>query len=132
VQSSLFQIGATHKIDFRVEYHETDGQGHVHHSNYASYFERGRVEMLRGAGMSYKRLEEAGFMLVVTEINVKYYAPANFDDLLTQSTELTGFRKVRLYHHYKITRDGKLLVEGSTTIACVDREGQPKRMPVEW
>ncbi|TWU30948.1 acyl-CoA thioesterase [Novipirellula artificiosorum] len=130
--SPVLQNGATHTINFRVEYHETDGQGHVHHSRYASYFERGRVEMLRSAGLSYKRLEEAGFMLVVTEINVKYHAPSGFDDVLTMTTELTGFRKVRLYHRYRIERDGLLIVEGTTTIACVDHQGQPRRLPSHW
>ena len=29
----------THEIQFRVAYHETDGQRRVHHANYLNYFE---------------------------------------------------------------------------------------------
>ena len=47
-----------HRIDIRVRYQETDGQGRVHHANYFTYFEMGRVEMLRAAGYDYGVLED--------------------------------------------------------------------------
>ena len=47
-----------HQIQLRVNYHETDGQRRVHHSNYLNYFERGRVEMLRELGVRYRDLED--------------------------------------------------------------------------
>ena len=114
---------------FRVTYYETDGQRRVHHSNYLKYFERGRVEMLRDAGIRYKDLEDDGFMLVVTEMNLRYQAAAEFDDLLTLTTTVTDIGKVRIRHHYVIERDGQPIVEADSTIACVDKMGKPKRLP---
>src|SRR6056297_844126 len=49
-----------HVIELRVAYQETDGQRRVHHANYLNYFERGRVEMLRAQGISYRQLEDTG------------------------------------------------------------------------
>ncbi len=118
-----------HSLHLRVTYHETDGQRRVHHANYLNYFERGRVEMLRAAGISYRQLEDDGLMLVVTEMNVKYHSAAQFDDLLTLRTELTEVRKIRIRHRYTIHREDELVVAADSVIACVDRGGVPRRLP---
>ncbi len=121
-----------HSQQLRVTYQETDGQQRVHHANYLNYFERGRVEMLRAAGLSYKQLEAGGFMLVVTEMNVRYHSAAEFDDLLTLTTEVTEIRKVRIRHCYTIFRGDELIVEADSVIACVDRAGNPRRLPTPF
>ena len=118
--------------DFRVNYFETDGQRRVHHSNYLNYFERGRVEMLRAAGVSYKSFEDAGSMLVVTEMNVRYQAAAEFDDILTLHVDVLDVRKVRIRHRYWITRAGEPIVEADSTIACVGTDGKPAKLPAEF
>src|SRR4029079_3669350 len=76
----------SHEIEIRVRYQETDGQGRVHHANYLTWFELGRVELLRAMGHSYRELEEAGIYLVVAEASVQYYLPAMFDDILRLQT----------------------------------------------
>jgi acyl-CoA thioester hydrolase len=68
-------------------------------------------------------------MLVVTEMNVRYHAAADFDDLLTVTTEVVEVRKVRMRHRYLIHRDGTLLVEADSMIACIGRDGRPTRLP---
>ena len=118
-----------HSQQLRVTYQETDGQRRVHHANYLNYFERGRVEMLRAAGISYKELEDCGLMLVVIEMNVRYHSAARFDDLLKLTTEVTEVRKVRIRHQYTIHRDDELIVDADSMIACVDRGGNPRRLP---
>ncbi|MCC9642629.1 acyl-CoA thioesterase [Rhodopirellula sp. JC740] len=119
----------THVYRFRVAYQETDGQRRVHHANYLNYFERGRVEMLRDLGHNYKSIEDDGRMLVVAEMNVRYMAPAEFDDCLELTTTVTEVRKVRMRHRYQIHRDGQLLVEAVSVIACIDRSGKLTRLP---
>jgi len=37
----------------------------------------------------------------------------------------------RIEHQYQIFRGDELLVEGATTVACVDRQGRPTRLP-KW
>jgi acyl-CoA thioester hydrolase len=118
-----------HTLSLRVTYHETDGQRRVHHANYLNYFERGRVEMLRAMGISYRQLEDSGLMLVVTEMNVRYQAAAEFDDVLELTTELVEVRKVRIRHRYRIERHGELVVQADSVIACVDQNGSPHRLP---
>lgn len=118
-----------HQLSLRVNYHETDGQRRVHHANYLNYFERGRVEMLRAAGISYRELEATGLMLVVSEVNIRYHSAAEFDDTLTLTTDLIEVRKVRLRHRYRLNRGDALIVDADSIIACIDQTGRPKRLP---
>ena len=46
----------------RVRYAETDRMGLLHHANYLVYFEQARTELLRQHGLSYKDLEDQGFL----------------------------------------------------------------------
>jgi acyl-CoA thioester hydrolase len=121
-----------HTIEIRVSYHETDGQGRVHHANYLNYFEQGRVELLRAAGASYKEFEANGRMLVVTEMNVRYRLPAEFDDCLTLTTQVISSRGARIRHQYQLMRGADLLVDADSTIACIDRQGRAVRLPPDW
>ena len=118
-------------MQIRVRYQETDGQGHVHHANYITYFEVGRTEMLRNTGVSYREFEASGLMLVVVDVSCQYFQPAYYDDLLTMQTSVVKSKGVRIRHQYDIFRDGNLIVRGFTTVACVDTNGQVKRLP-DW
>ncbi len=117
------------EITIRVRYAETDRMGLLHHANYLVYFEQGRTELLRSRGMAYKDLEDQGYFLVITKAEVKYRSPARYDDLLTLRTTVIRTTAVRIDHQYEVLRDGLLLAEGTTTLACVDREGRPQALP---
>jgi acyl-CoA thioester hydrolase len=120
---------ASHEINIRVRYSETDRMGLLHHANYLVYFEMGRTELLRGMGLSYRDIEDAGYFLVIVEVGCKFKRPAHYDDLLTLRTTLKRVTRVKIEHHYEVLRDGLLLAEGHTTMACVDREGRPQALP---
>lgn len=122
---------AGHTIQIRVRYPEVDGMGYLHHSRYLQYFEIGRVELLRSLGHSYAELEKQGILFVVVRAEIRYHAPARYDEVLELTTRLARQTHVRYDHSYELRREGALLAEGSTTIACVDRQGQLMQIP-EW
>jgi acyl-CoA thioester hydrolase len=119
----------TGEITIRVRYAETVRMGLLHHANYLTCFEQGRVELFRAQGYSYKDIEDQGFFLVLTKIEVKYKKPVHFDDLLTLRTIVERTTAVRIDHRYELLRDGVLVAEGSSTLACVDRDGNPQALP---
>jgi acyl-CoA thioester hydrolase len=119
----------SHEIQVRVRYAETDRMGLLHHATYAVYFEMGRTELLRSRGHSYREVEDAGFFLVIVDLECKFRQPARYDDLLTLRTTVARVTHVKIVHEYKLFRDGVLLTEGRTTLACVDREGKPQALP---
>jgi len=129
-----------HRLPIRVRYHEIDGQGRVHNSQYLNFFERGRVEMLRANGVSYRELEQTGLMLVVKTMHVDFHVPAEFDDELELITSLRHCHGAKIEHGYELIRtevnpsnpsDSKhvTIVTGHSVIACVDREGKVRRLP---
>lgn len=121
----------SHSMDIRVHYHETDGQRRLHNSQYLNYFERGRVELLRSVGHSYRELEQTGLLLVVTRMEIDYHQPAEFDDLLLLTCGVTYSRGARCEHTYALERktDEALIATGLSQIACVDSAGKVARLP---
>jgi acyl-CoA thioester hydrolase len=117
------------EITIRVRYAETDRMGFLHHANYLVYFEQGRTELLRARGLAYKELEDQGYLLVLTKVEVRYGSPARYDDLLTLRTTVARTTAVKIEHRYELLRDGVLLAEGATTLACIDRAGRVQRLP---
>lgn len=117
------------EIQVRVRYAETDRMGLLHHANYLVYLEQARIELLRAMGVSYKDLEDQGFLLVLIRAEVRYRKPARYDDLLTIRTSVERATSVRIDHRYEVLCDGQLLAEASTTLACIDRTGRPQGLP---
>ena len=128
-----------HQIPIQVHYHEVDGQGRVHHAQYLNYLERGRVDMLRASGISYREIEETGILLVVRNMNIQFHAPAVFDDLLTLRIRLHYCHGARVEHHYHLVRPRSdsnevgnqedLIVSAQSVIASIDRTGRVRRLP---
>src|SRR3989475_3592591 len=117
------------EVSIRVRYAETDRMGLLHHANYLVYFEQGRTELLRAQGLSYRDMEDQGFLLVLTKVQVRYRSPARYDDLLTLRTTVLRTTLVKIEHRYELSRDGLLLAEGETTLGCIDRQGGIQILP---
>ncbi len=122
-------MSESHEISVRVRYAETDRMGLLHHANYFVYFEMGRTELLRLRGLSYRDIEDAGHLLVIVDLGCKFKRPAYYDDLLTIRTTVARVTHVKIVHRYEVLRDGLVLAEGQSTLACVDREGKPQALP---
>jgi acyl-CoA thioester hydrolase len=137
MQNSSESTDHSHRLPIRVQYFETDGQGRVHNSQYLNYFERGRVEMLRSMGISYRELEKTGLMLVVRSMQVDFRAPAQFDDELELITSVRHSHGARIEHEYRLMKHGEpeskstVMVTGHSVIACIDRDGKVRRLPRE-
>ncbi len=117
------------EITIRVRYAETDRMGLLHHANYLVYFEQGRTELLRAQGIAYRDLEDQGYLLVLTRLQVRYRSPARYDEVLTLRTSVVRTTLVKIEHRYELLRDGLLLAEGETTLGCVDRAGKVQALP---
>ena len=105
----------------RVRYGETDKMGIVYYGNYATYLEQGRTEWLRDMGFSYKWMEDNGIHLPVVELNIKYKAPARYDDILTITTRLKKIPTYRIDFIYEIhNQEGQLLITGETSLVFVN------------
>jgi acyl-CoA thioester hydrolase len=119
----------------RVRYAETDQMGVVYHANYLVWFEVGRVELMRSAGLDYKRLEtDEGCWIVVVEAAARYKAPARYDDELIVETRVAEVRGPVIRFGYRIVRaeDGLLLCEGETVHVAVGRDMKRRPIPKSY
>jgi len=121
----------TNVTTYRVIYGDTDQMGVVYYANYLRWFERGRSEFLRQLGLPYARIEAAGYHFPVAEVSCRYAQSARYDDVIDIATTLVELGRVSLLFQYQICRqaDHLILATGSTKHACIDHEGQVKRMP---
>lgn len=117
------------KFSVEVRYYETDAQGVVHHANFFKYFELARVHHLRSLGHEYANLEREGVILVVNKIACSYRLPAKFGDTLDITVRTVKARGARIDHEYLVHRDGLLIAEGTSTLACIDHDGNIQRIP---
>jgi acyl-CoA thioester hydrolase len=108
-------------IKIRVRYAEADRMGYVYYGNYAMYFESARTEMLRSLGFSYREWEDKGIILPVRELQIRYHAPAYYDDLLTIRTIIKERPSARItFHHEVYNERGEKTCTGSLVLVFVD------------
>ena len=119
----------THKLIYRVPYADVDQMSVVYYANYFIYFERGRNELLRAFGLTYKELEDTGVMLPVIESYCQYFKPAHYDDELIIESKTTELKGIRLKMECEIFRGTDLLVKGYTWHVTTNTSGKPCRMP---
>jgi len=110
-----------HALRLRVRYGETDQMGVVHHACYLAYFEEGRTRMMADLGCPYGELERAGIGLPVRRVELRYRAPALYEDELEVETRVTALRAASVSFGYAIRRvaDDVLIVTGESELACV-------------
>lgn len=108
------------RTQIRVRYAETDCMKIVYYSNYLVYFEVGRVEYLRQAGLAMSEIDQKIHMPVV-EAFVKYLRPARLDDLLDLDCWVSERRRASFRFDYAL-RDpaGDSVATGHTLHACWD------------
>ena len=122
----------SHTTTIRVRYAETDKMQFVYNGKYLEYFEVGRTELLRNAGLAYSTIEKAGFQLPLIETGIKFKQPAFYDDLLDVEARIEELYSAKIHIEYKITRNGsgELIAEGFTTHIFIHSDTKkPTRPP---
>lgn len=114
----------------KVRFAETDMMGVVHHANYFRWFEVGRVEYLRQAGINLLDLMAIGIVFPITDVSCQYKSSAYFDDIISIETSLTELSRAKMVYSYRVVRetDGKLLAEGKTQNVFTDKQGRIIRL----
>ncbi len=122
-------INGEHHTNVRVRYSETDRMGIAYNSHFLVWFEVGRTELLRELGLSYRELEQRGFMLPLSETGVKYLKPVLYDDVLTIVTRVGNMAGARVRMDYEIRRSDDTLATGFTGHVFTDSSLRPVRPP---
>ncbi len=119
------------RVPIRVRFAETDLMGIVHHASYLIYVEEARVEYLLRRGANYADWAARGTHFPVIDARVRYRAAAMFPDRLVIECWAGEITRVSVRFDYRIFRDTTLIAEAYTTLACVDDNRAPKRVPAD-
>ena len=119
------------RADLRVRYAETDQMGKAHHMQYLSWFELGRIELLRANGISYAELEQAGVQFPVVLAEIEYRQSVGYDEEVQIWTNIGELRScsITFSHEARRAADGGLLARGRTVVACMDCDGKTRSIP---
>ena len=126
-------MGREHRLAVRVYYEDTDFTGVVYHANYLRFFERGRSDYLRLAGISHSDLLERADpgAFVITRIAVDYRKAARIDDALLVRTTYDIIKGPRMWISQSITRGDEVIATAEVEAACIRPDGRPRRPPPE-
>lgn len=107
--------------------------GTFYNSRALEWFECGRTELLRAAGIPYAQMEQKGALLPLVEAHVNYHGRARYDDelKLTVTAEMAGKARLRFDVSIVQAAGGSPVASGYTVHAVVDPAGKPIRPP-EW
>jgi acyl-CoA thioester hydrolase len=123
--------GRVHHLPVRIYYEDTDFTGLVYHANYLRYFERGRSDFLRLAGVRHNELldgaDPIGF--AVNRMTLEFLKPARIDDALTAKTVFETMKGPRIFISQVLERAGEVLVTAEVQVCCISLTGRPRKPP---
>ena len=123
--------------EHKVQYYETDQMGCVHHSNYIRWFEEARTAYLEAMDMGYDKMEEAGIISPVLEVEAQYRSMTRYGETVDISMKIVKYNGVRLQLEYQIRdhADGTVRCTGKSSHCFLNREGRPvslKKVQPGW
>ena len=125
--------GARHLYAVRVYYEDTDLSGITYHANYLRWFERARSDLLRMLGIDQRAaIENREGAYALSEVNLKYFAPARLDDDVVIETCCTELGAASCRMRQVARRDGQILCEAHLRVGFITLDGRPRRQPAEW
>ena len=125
-------MSAEFSLPIRVYIEDTDAGGIVYYVNYLKYLERCRTEFMRALGMDRAAVPDEGWMFVVSSLALTYRQPARLDDQLEATAAVVAVKGATIQFAQSVKQEGRSMVEGDVTIACVDRaSGKPRRLSPE-
>ena len=125
-------MGAAFVHRLRVRYAECDLQGVVFNAHYLAYFDVGITELWRAAFGSYQAMFDHGLDIVVAETQLRFRAPARFDDELALEVTVTHLGTTSVVTEHLVRRAEEELVRGSLRHVFVDRRTLAKTPIPDW
>ena len=118
-------------MPLRVRYHECDGQGIVFNAHYLAYVDMCSFEAEKALFGSHAEFLAHGTALVVAEANVKFRAPARYDEDLVVSQYLNHLGTTSLLFDFEIHRGETLVAAATIRYVFVDPATQRPEAPPE-
>jgi YbgC/YbaW family acyl-CoA thioester hydrolase len=115
-----------------VIYSECTAGNHIYYSRYLDILEAARGEFFRHLGVPLLQLQQKEIIFPVIECQLRYHAPARYDDLLMVELWISELRGVRINFSCGIrNKSGAAILTAKTSHACTGLNEKPRRLPGE-
>lgn len=115
-----------YELEMKVRDYEVDGQGIVNNANYLHYLEHTRHEFCEHVGLTWREMNDRGWMPVVRKVEITYLSSLRMDDRFLSKLSITR-KGVRFIFHQDIYKlDGTHVITAQVTVVSVVN-GMPAR-----
>lgn len=120
--------------EIAVRSYELDSYNHVNNAVYQNYLEHARMDFLNKIGFRYNDFFNAGYIIPITHIDIRYKAMAVLGDTLYVDSYPTLLKTVHGAFHQTIRKaDGTVCIEAEVEWCTVSKEsGRPVKIPDEF
>ncbi len=116
-------------MPYRVRIADINYGGHVSNAAVLSFFQEGRIGYLQQVG-SFSEMDIGGCGIILPEANVQYKAEMFHGEELQIGVRIEELRRSSFNMGYRIERQGKVTVEGTTALVSFDYElRKVRRLP---
>jgi acyl-CoA thioester hydrolase len=126
-------VDGGHVLPVRVYYEDTDFSGVVYHASYLRFLERGRTDFLRLLGIGHAAMAAGAFgtarAFAVRSMTLDFRRAATIDEVLEVTTRRGDLSGARIVLDQSIARGGEVLLTATVTVAVIDGDGRPCRLP---
>ena len=118
-------------MEKRINYHDTDAIGIVHHGAYLNFLEETRTKFLEEKGIEVNDMHAKGEYFVVKAFKASYKAPAHYGDVIVCNTEISKITSAQIYFSQIILdkSNKQILVESEIILVVVNKDLKPILLP---
>lgn len=96
----------------------------TNHTNYIRFMEEARSDYLEQIGWPYDKLEEAGVISPVVNVNCKYKKTTSYPDLIKITTTISKISRVKLTLNYTMKVADELVCSAESSHCFLDGNGK--------
>jgi acyl-CoA thioester hydrolase len=125
--NQLRRLAMVTKTCFAVKLTEIDHMGIVHHSNYPIWFESGRIDYLKKAGIPNSKIVTLGLFLPLSELKCDFKSPAKYNNEIIVNTSVIYMSCVKIKFEYNVInkKNDRVIANGMTAHAWTNRKIEP-------
>jgi acyl-CoA thioester hydrolase len=119
----------SHCYKVKVYYEDTDAGGVVYHASYLRFLERARTELLTEEGFDPAGFHGKGQYFVVTRVDIRYLKGVRLGETMEVLTGISDIKHASAMLNQRCVRGGETVAEADVSIAFIDQNGKPRRLP---
>jgi acyl-CoA thioester hydrolase len=118
-----------HDTLIRVRYEETDQMGVVYYAKFLTWFEVGRVALLRDVGFGYSEWVKKDLEFPVVQAHADYKSSARFEDEVLVKTRITSIGNTSIRFENEVYRIPEMILLATGHTVHVLTNGRGEKVP---